>query len=253
MDVCGPRLKPSYAPRPQHNSRFCTASVASAHWPPHQMRTFRNAARGGKARGRLPRARERKPRVRVISRMRVFLDFEASSLADDSYPIEIGWAAEDGSAEAHLIRPAPAWSDWDPAAQAMHGLTRARLCDEGEPHDQVALRTLAALAGHDLFASAPSWDGKWMSVLLRSAGLPRHALRLKDSDEAHRETVRELLQGRVPDAAIAVIAGDLIAAARGEVAVGPPRHRALADAQVELDVWRAVRRLGLAEARRRGG
>ena len=25
--------------------------------------------------------------------MRIFLDFEASSLSDDSYPIEIGWAA----------------------------------------------------------------------------------------------------------------------------------------------------------------
>ena len=38
--------------------------------------------------------------------MIVFLDFEASSLSDDSYPIEVGWAGEDGSTEQHLIRPA---------------------------------------------------------------------------------------------------------------------------------------------------
>ena len=47
--------------------------------------------------------------------MRVFLDFEASSLSKDSYPIEVGWAGEDGSTEAHLIRPAPDWTDWDAA------------------------------------------------------------------------------------------------------------------------------------------
>ena len=41
--------------------------------------------------------------------------------------------------------------------------------------------------GHDLLASAPSWDGKWLSALLRAAGLPRHSLRLRDSDEAMRE------------------------------------------------------------------
>lgn len=183
--------------------------------------------------------------------MRVFLDFEASSLGQDSYPIEIGWAAEDGAAEAHLIRPAPSWTDWDPAAEAVHGLTRERLVAEGEPHDRVARRTLEALGAHDLFASAPSWDGKWMSVLLRAAGLPRHALRLTDTDEAHSEAIREILGGRVPDAEFEIIAAGLLEMGRRRVEVGPPRHRALADAQAELAVWREVRRLALAEARRR--
>lgn len=183
--------------------------------------------------------------------MRVFLDFEASSLADDSYPIEIGWATEDGSCEGHLIRPAPSWTDWDPAAEAVHGLPRERLRGAGEPHDQVAHRVLEALGPHELFASAPSWDGKWMSVLLRAAGLPRHALRLKDSDDAHREAVREILHGRMPDDEIVLLAAEMLELARGRVAVDPPRHRALADAQRELEVWRMVRRLGLEEARRR--
>jgi hypothetical protein len=39
--------------------------------------------------------------------MIVFLDFEASSLARHSYPIEVAWVFEDGASEAHLIRPAP--------------------------------------------------------------------------------------------------------------------------------------------------
>jgi hypothetical protein len=38
--------------------------------------------------------------------MRTFLDFEASSLSDESYPVEVAWVFEDGHAESHLIRPA---------------------------------------------------------------------------------------------------------------------------------------------------
>lgn len=184
--------------------------------------------------------------------MRVFVDFEASSLGDDSYPIEVGWAAEDGACETHLIRPAPHWSDWDPAAEAVHGLTRERLFAEGEPHDAVARRTLAALASHELFASAPSWDGKWLSVLLRGAGLPRHALRLKDADEAHRQAVAQALRGRVPETEAQGLAATLIEQAR-RLACDPPRHRALPDAQAELEIWREVRRLAGEEARRRAG
>jgi hypothetical protein len=40
--------------------------------------------------------------------MRVFLDFEASSLGKNGYPIEVGWVFEDGACEAHLIRPGAA-------------------------------------------------------------------------------------------------------------------------------------------------
>lgn len=182
--------------------------------------------------------------------MRVFLDFEASSLAEESYPIEVGWAAEDGSGEAHLIAPAPAWTDWDPAAEAVHGLTRERLRRAGEPHDEVARRVLEALGPHELFATAPSWDGKWMSVLLRAAGLPRHALRLRDSDDAHRQAVREILGDRVPDDEFDDVAAELIAAARRQVNLGPPRHRALEDACAELQVWRRVRELSLEQPAR---
>ena len=67
------------------------------------------------------------------------------------------------------------------------------LTAEGKPHG-FAKRMVEALAGHDLFASAPSWDDKWMSVLLRGAGLPRHSLRLRDTDDALRDTAAEILR-----------------------------------------------------------
>jgi hypothetical protein len=175
--------------------------------------------------------------------MRIFLDFEASSLSDDSYPIEVGWVGEDGGCESHLIRPAPQWTDWDGAAEATHGLTRERLQREGEPHDEVARRALAQLTGHEVFVTAPSWDGKWMSVLLRSAGLPRHALRLRDSDEAHRAAIADALGEGRGEAELRSRAVGLIAQARRKVQPDAPRHRALADAEAELEVWREVRRL----------
>lgn len=52
------------------------------------------------------------------------------------------------------------------------------------------------LSGRALFASAPSWDGKWLSALLRAAKLPRHVLRLRDSDEARAEAARNILAPR---------------------------------------------------------
>ncbi len=170
--------------------------------------------------------------------MIVFLDFEASSLGDDSYPIEVAWAGEDGSSEQHLIRPAPGWTDWSPAAEAVHRISREELLAEGEPHEDVARRCLEALAPHQVYVTAPSWDGKWMSVLLRSAHLPRHALRLKDADEAH---LAAALAGRGSEATGAAVL--LVSKVRKQLAQGPPAHRALADAQMELAVWREVGRL----------
>lgn len=166
--------------------------------------------------------------------MLVFLDFEASSLGKQGFPIEIGWVFEDGTSEGHLIRPAPRWKEWDREAEAIHHISRAQLDAEGKPHDEVARRMVEALDGHSLHASAPSWDGKWLSALLRAAGLPRHALRPKDT-----ETVQMEAAGDVPEA----IAAELLRQARVTVASQPATHRAIADAERERQIWLEVRRL----------
>lgn len=175
--------------------------------------------------------------------MLVFLDFEASSLSKRSYPIEVAWVFEDGRHEAHLIRPAPDWTDWDPKAEAIHHISRAQLEREGVPHDWVAARILAELSGHDLLASAPSWDGKWLSVLLRAAGLPRHSLRLRDSDDAHAEAARSALSAAGVADRIDERVAEILAKSEVRQPGEPPAHRALADAQEERQRWLAVRRL----------
>jgi hypothetical protein len=175
--------------------------------------------------------------------MRVFLDFEASSLSKESYPIEVGWAGEDGSEEAHLIRPAPGWTDWDAAAEAIHHISHDTLLIDGEPHDQVARRVLETLGPHEVYVTAPSWDGMWLSKLLRVAGLPRHAMRMQDAEEAHVGAVVEVVGADPADPFVRAEALDLLFEARRRMPSGPPAHRALADAVQERAVFLEVRRL----------
>ena len=172
--------------------------------------------------------------------MNVFLDFEASSLGKKSVPIEVAWVFENGASADYLIRPAPGWDDWDARAEAIHHIDRATLARHGIAHDVVAATMVEQLTGHALFASAPSWDGKWLSALLRAAGHSRHLLRLQDSDDACRRIAVEALKGFVPPEALAATVEDLI----GSISVRPPgvapAHRALADAQEDFRRWRAV-------------
>ncbi len=183
--------------------------------------------------------------------MNVFLDFEASSLAKHGYPIEVGWVFEDGRERSCLIRPPVEWSDWDPAAEAIHGIRRETLISDGEEVAAVAARMVDELGGHALHASAPSWDGKWLSALLRAGGLPRHALRLRDTEDAQRDSARAVLDGRVPQAEVESLAGEAVALAEVRSREQPPAHRALADARAERARWMLVREIAGELAARR--
>ncbi|WP_279479066.1 transcriptional regulator [Aureimonas sp. SK2] len=176
--------------------------------------------------------------------MIVFLDFEASSLNRKSFPVEVAWVFETGEGESHLIRPQPDWTDWETEAEGIHGITRERLAREGMAADVLARRMLEMLGPHDLFASAPSWDGKWLSVLLRGGGQPRHALRLKDTEEARAAIVaRHLGPGRADEAA--AILKEIEQMGREAV----PEHRALGDAERERRLWLEAGRRAEAVAR----
>ena len=172
--------------------------------------------------------------------MRVFLDFEASSLAKRSYPIEVAWVFEDGRSETFLSRPAEEWTDWDPAAEAIHRISRETLVRDGTSHELVANHMLDVLAGHDLLASAPSWDGKWLSALLRAAGAPRNSLRLRGAGEARRECASEILAPIVAPDRLAAVVGDLLAHTDLPAPEGMPAHRALPDAVEERARWLRV-------------
>lgn len=170
--------------------------------------------------------------------MIVFLDFEASSLARNSYPIEVAWVFEDGRSRTCLIRPADNWTDWSSEAERIHGIGRDILLAEGVSVEVLAAEMVETLSGHDLYASAPSWDGKWLSTLLRAAGLPRHALRLRKSDDAFLDAARAAMGPDSPEAEVASLVASVIETTEP---VSLP-HRALPDAKLELERWTLVRR-----------
>jgi hypothetical protein len=167
----------------------------------------------------------------------VFLDFEASSLSKKSVPVEVAWVFQNGNSRSYLIKPAPEWTDWSAEAEGIHGISRERLLAEGVPVEQVAKEMVDILSGHELYASAPSWDGKWLSVLLRSAGHPRHALRLVKSDEAFLSAAREGMEGKFPEAEISAFVETVIR----QTEPASPAHRALPDAMLELQRWQMIR------------
>jgi hypothetical protein len=170
-----------------------------------------------------------------------FLDFEASSLGKHGFPVEVGWVFSTGEAESFLIKPAPGWEEWDAEAEAIHGISQARLQEEGTAHDVVAGRMMEVFAGVPLYASAPSWDGKWLSLLLRSAGFQRHALRLQDTEVARREIALAVfasagLPTEVQERALPKLLED----AKRHHEAATPGHRALADARHEMALLRLV-------------
>ncbi|QRM30596.1 transcriptional regulator [Microvirga sp. VF16] len=174
----------------------------------------------------------------------VFLDFEASSLGKQGYPIEVAWVFASGEEESYLIRPAASWTDWDVKAGRIHGISREQLRAKGTSLEDVAQRMVSVLTGRTLYATAPSWDGKWLSKLLRTAGLPRHALRLEDTEMAHRRIMRDILRdAHIPaDLHRTLMRDILVQAQRGYEERGPAAHRALADAQRARCLWLDIRR-----------
>ena len=114
-----------------------------------------------------------------------FLDVEASGLLQpDSYPIEIGWADTLGNSDSFLIRPFDTWSYWDRHAEALHGITRGQLLEEGIPVAEAARRLNEMLGVETVYCDALEYDGFWLSRLFEAAGVER-SFTLADVHQLH--------------------------------------------------------------------
>jgi hypothetical protein len=102
------------------------------------------------------------------------LDFEASSLSTQSWPIEIGlsWIQSDTVQTWHsLIRPASEWNlaDWSPQSAAVHGIPLSDL-EDAPSASNVAQEFLNILEGRQLVSDAPEFEARWLSRLLTAGG-----------------------------------------------------------------------------------
>ena len=114
------------------------------------------------------------------------IDFEASSLDGDSYPIEVGialWSAPDEPVLgwSALIRPAGDWTrqgHWSAASAKVHGIRGANLMAHGHAPTQVATALNAALGpGGTAWCDGGLYDAHWAGALFKVAGVrPAFAL-----------------------------------------------------------------------------
>ncbi|NEX22383.1 hypothetical protein G3480_19075 [Thiorhodococcus mannitoliphagus] len=167
-----------------------------------------------------------------------FLDFEASSLASGSYPIEVAWSNPDGSIESYLISPASVerWTDWSWKAEQLHGIRRVQLLAEGKSPDWVCRRLNEALDGATVYTDDPDYDGQWLTELFSAtwglspsftlANAAPLFLRMLEQDAQFADGAARQLE-RVKDSV------------RQQL---PQRHRASWDVEYLLGLWRQVNR-----------
>ncbi|MBD8148232.1 hypothetical protein IFT37_20240 [Pseudomonas fluorescens] len=104
-----------------------------------------------------------------MERPSFFIDFEASGIAPDSYPIEVAVVSNETVYSA-LIKPARYWTHWSFDAQDMHGLTQDHLLQEGDTPVAVARNMNQLFSGQVLCSDSPQ-DGFWLDVLFEAAEL----------------------------------------------------------------------------------
>jgi len=127
------------------------------------------------------------------------LDLEASGFGRDSYPIEVGFVLPDGTGFCTLIRPAPGWTHWDPAAEQVHHIQRDALQQHGRSVLEVARLLNDHLKGRTVFSDGWAHDYPWLWALYDEAGLvpsfKLDSLRslLTEREERDWETTRELV------------------------------------------------------------
>lgn len=105
-----------------------------------------------------------------------FLDFEASSLSSNSWPIEVGWAVVDQNcriqSNSALIQPHPQWplDDWDPKSAAIHKIELASLHQHGVSPREAYTKLTDGLRRRLVYSDAPQHDQHWLMRLQDAAG-----------------------------------------------------------------------------------
>jgi len=187
----------------------------------------------------------------AASGLNVFLDFEASSLRAESYPIEVGVVDETGEGFGVMIRCEPGWTDWSSESEGVHGISIEQLIEYGQPAATIARRVHAIISrpGVSVVVSSTEFDGMWLEQLLATADLP--CPRVHDVYTAYARATAPLM-GLLPSilspsylgrrAQIRAAAEILIMNAEdAEERRQPTQHRALEDAQSIWRVWNEVK------------
>jgi len=103
----------------------------------------------------------------------IVMDLEASGLDNESYPIEVGFALENGDVHSWLIKREPGWTHWNPESAKIHNITRDQLTNEGLYAPDVAKLLNSHLSGKTVYTDAKDHDEFWVNVLFETVGIER--------------------------------------------------------------------------------
>jgi len=100
------------------------------------------------------------------------VDFEASGLGSDTYPIQVAWNMGD-TIFSHYINPdhVPAWQGWSEQAEQVHGIDRDYLSHYGKQPRDVATIMNRLLHGRTVYSDAVTFDRAWCEQLFDAAGM----------------------------------------------------------------------------------
>ena len=136
----------------------------------------------------------------------IFMDFEASGLGPQSWPIEIGLSWIEGGAVktwSSLIRPEPDWDmeAWDPVSARVHGIPLDQLA-KAPAAGLVAAEAAKRISGKTVCSDAPKHDERWARRLFLEGAQPvslrifdiysafEHVLSEAGMDHAHEKLAR---------------------------------------------------------------
>lgn len=106
-----------------------------------------------------------------------FVDFEASSLDENSYPIEIGVAIWDGHSITSwgcLIQPNSEWrarDAWSRSSERVHGISRDMLIDGSDPRTAMQKLTDFCRGATVAYCDGGEYDRHWLSELSDASGI----------------------------------------------------------------------------------
>ena len=114
-----------------------------------------------------------------------FIDFEASSLSFDSYPIEVAWGSCLDDVENYLISPESIteWTDWSEESQKIHGIRKTELLEKGESPGFICQKIYDSLDNMHVYSDAPPFDTDWLKKLFDVANMTPPRFVIKDLDE----------------------------------------------------------------------
>jgi len=157
----------------------------------------------------------------------IIMDIEASGFGRGSYPIEIGLVLPDGTPHCFLVAPHRTWTNWDPDAERVHGITRDILLSNGRSISEIAWRLNELLHGKTVYSDAWSFDLSWLGKLYDAAKQPQtfhlaslHDL-MSDTQTSHWDRTKQAV---VRDLSLR-------------------RHRASGDARILQETYRRLQAL----------